>query len=754
MAGSATSNAATLTVTASVPVLTITPQPANASVVAGTNASFTVGGTCSSGTLAIRWQRNTGAAGAFVDIGEATAATYTFATGIGDNGAVFRAVLDCSGQSSTPSSAATLTVTAPASVTLAPLPIVGLRTQNTLNSGSAIDQDPANSFTVLAGNRVKRLSADLLSIVPVAGGDQGAADGPAASATFNQPLGLTQDGAGNFYIADTANHTIRRMAADGTVSTLAGLALSSGSADGTGAAARFNQPTGIAFGPDGALYVTDRSNHRIRRVTLAGVVTTYAGSSSGFADGAAATALFNSPYGIAVASNGDVLVADNSNHRIRRILRAGNTAGVVQTLAGNGTFSQAEPDGTGAAAVISAPTGLVLRGNTLTVRDQFLLRQIDLTTTVVSTLAGSRTLGEGNADGSKTTARIRGLGAGLTAAPNGGFMLADDLALRTVSNAGDVRTIASSALNSTDFASQTATGVLAQLPLVDVVAVTVDAAGNVVFADNATRVVRRISPAGGVTLAAGLTGGFNVSGPPPDGIGSEAQFASLRGAALTSSAGVAYVSDASSSVRRIAANNTTTLVAGSAAEFGGVNGNAATARFNGIRGLAVGPDGDVFVGASANQTVRRIDAAGNVTTYAGVIGQSALVDGPIATARFISPGSLAFAPDGTLYVVDNGVIRRISADGATVSTLAGPLSGVVRVAVDAAGVAGVIYYGADSGLYSLQGGTSTLLVRADSNSPNTFGANPVLTAVDDVAVLGPKRLLILSRGQLLVATLP
>ncbi len=748
VAGSATSNAATLTVTASAPVLTITPQPANASVVAGTNASFTVGGTCSSGMLNVRWQRNSGAAAAFVDIAGATAATYSFATVIADNGAVFRAVLDCGGQSSTPSSAATLTVTAPGSVTLALLPIVGLRTQNDIASASAIDQDPANSFTFLAGNRIKRLSADLLSIVPVAGGNQGAADGPAATATFNVPQGLTQDGAGNFYIADTNNHTIRRIAADGTVSTLAGLALASGTADGTGAAARFNQPHGIAFGPDGDLYVTDRSNHRVRRVTLGGVVTTYAGSGGGFADGAAATAMFQNPEGIAVATNGDVLVADSSNHRIRRVLRAGTTAGAVQTLAGNGTVSPTEPDGIGAAAVISGPTGLVLRGNTLTVRDSFLLRQIDLTTSVVSTLTGSRILGEGNADGSTTTARIRDIGIGLTAAPNGGFMLADDRALRTVSAAGIVRTIAS---NSTGIAAQDATGVLAQLPLVDPVAVTVDTAGNVVFADTATQVVRRIGPAGVVTLAAGLTGGYNISGPPPDGIGSEAQFGFLRPALASGGAGVTYVADGFGSVRRIAADNTTTLLAGSAAEFGGVDGNAATARFNGIRGLAVAANGTVFVGDSANQAVRRIDAAGNVTTYAGVIGQGARVDGPIAAARFMSPGSLALAPDGTLYVVDNGVIRRISADGATVSTLAGPFSGVFRVAVDAAGV---VYFGADTGLYSLQGGTSTLLIGAAINRPNALGANPFLTAVTDFTVLGPKRLLILSGGQLLVATLP
>jgi sugar lactone lactonase YvrE len=746
VAGSATSNDATLTVTVSAPVLTIAPQPASTSVVAGTPASFTVGGTCSTGTLNIQWQRGQGAT--FAAIAGATAATYSFTAVIGDSGALFRAVLDCSGQSSTASSAATLTVTAPGSITLSLLPIVGLRDQASISSASAIDQDPGNSFSFITSSRIKRLSADLSTITPVAGGQfSGAADGAATVASFNQPQGLTQDAAGNLYVADTGNHTIRRVAADGTVSTIAGLAGTQGTSDGTGSAARFNQPTGIALGPDGDLYVADRSNNLIRRVTTAGVVTTYAGSSAGFADGAAAAAMFNGPLAVAVAANGDVLVADSSNHRIRRILRAGTTAGAVQTLAGNGTFSAADPDGTGTAAVISFPHAVVLRGNTLTVRDQFVLRQIDLTTAVVTTLTGSRSLGEGYADGSKTTARIRDSGIGITGAPNGGFMLADDLALRSVSAAGDVRTIAA---NAAAGVTQAGVGVLAQMPFAlavnDPQGITVDPAGNVVVSDNGTRVVRRISPAGVVTLAAGLVGSF---GGAVDGVGSEAQFANLRSAIFSDSTGVTYVSDGFGAVRRIATDNATTSLAGAADAFGAVDGNGPTARFNGIGGFAVGTGGNVFVGDAANNALRRIDPAGNVTTYAGVFGQSVRVDGPIATARFIAPGSLAFAPDGSLYVVDSGAIRRISADGSTVSTIAAAGGQVTRLAVDAAGT---VFYGAPSGLYMLQGATTTLLIPVTGS--NVLGSNPSLFVVSDLAVLGPKRIVLLSGGQILVATLP
>ena len=341
-------------------VPTITLQPANASMVAGSQAAFSVTATCSSGALGIQWQRlGSGEGATWADIAAAVAASYSLSTVIGGNGAQFRALLDCSGQSGTSSNAATLTLTAPGSVVLGLLPVVGLRDQAEIPSLSGIDLDPAGSFTFITANRIKRLSADLASITPVAGGPfAGSVDGVAGATSFNQPLGLTQDSAGNVYVADSGNHTIRRIAADGTVSTLAGLAGSSGTADGTGTAARFARPSGIAFGPDGDLYVAELDNHLIRRVTTAGVVSTYAGSTVDYADGSALAAKFNSPRALAVASNGDVLVADYSNARIRRIVRNGSVAGAVQTLAGNGTIAAGSPDGIGTAAVIGGPIAM------------------------------------------------------------------------------------------------------------------------------------------------------------------------------------------------------------------------------------------------------------------------------------------------------------------------------------------------------------------------------------------------------------
>ncbi len=749
-AGSATSNVATLTVTPAGPVLNVTAQPADVSVVAGTSASFSVAASCSSGALGVQWQRGASVGGVltFADIAGATLPNYTLVTAVGDSGAQFRAALNCSGLSATTSTAALLTVTASATVTLADLPVTGLRDTAEAAFTSGIVQDAAGSFTFLTLNRIKRLSADLSTITPVAGGGAPAAfaDGPAATARFNAPLGLAQDAAGILYVADTGNHVIRRVALDGTVSTVAGSPGVSGFADGSGAAARFNSPRGLTVGPDGDLYVADRNNNRIRRVTPAGVVTTYAGgSSSGFAEGAPTSARFTFPEGVVAAASGELYVADLGNLRVRLIARAGSGAGTVSTLAGSGLNVPFQPDGAGNVASIPFPSAITLRGNTLIVGDEAgLLRQIDVTTGIVGTLTGFRApvTGLGYADGPLGKARLR-LIRGIVPVAAGGYMVADDNSLRSVSTAGVVRTIANTAIGVPSTAA--GIGVLEQIPIImgpnTRQALTVDPAGNVVLADFSTNLVRRISPGGGVSLAAGLAGNF---AGPVDGTANEAQFVNL-GPVASDAAGALYVTD-NYAVRRIGTDNVVTFVAGSYTDVGNNDGSATTARFFDMNGIAVGPGGNIFV--ADHNAIRRIDGAGNVTTYAGVVGQFAIVDGPVASARFQFPTTLAFAPDGTLYVHDGSVIRRISADGTTVSQLAvNDVQG--GLAVDAAGT---VYYGSATGLAMVTvGGTRTLLI---PKGPTTLGANPALQNVFGIAILGPKRLVIQTGFDRLIATLP
>ena len=144
---------------------------------------------------------------------------------------------------------------------------------------------------------------------------------------------MAVDGAGNAYVADTNNLTIRKITAAGVVTTLAGTAGASGSADGTGAAASFSFLGGVAVDGTGNAYVADTNNHTIRKITAAGVVTTLAGTAevSGSADGTGAAARFSFPSGVAVDGAGNVYVADTGNNTVRKI----TAAGVVTTVAGS-----------------------------------------------------------------------------------------------------------------------------------------------------------------------------------------------------------------------------------------------------------------------------------------------------------------------------------------------------------------------------------------------------------------------------------
>ncbi len=185
----------------------------------------------------------------------------------------------------------------------------------------------------------------------------GSLDGNVADATFSSPYGVSTDAMGNVYVADKYNNKIRKITKAGMVSTLAGRTYN-GSTDGTGASAMFFNPTGVAVDTAGSVYVADFGNHKIRKITAAGMVSTIAGSgAAGSTDGAAATATFNYPQGIAVDTAGNVYVADTNNHRIRKI----TAAGVVSTVAGSGIAG--DTDGAGSSASFNYPLGVTVDTN-------------------------------------------------------------------------------------------------------------------------------------------------------------------------------------------------------------------------------------------------------------------------------------------------------------------------------------------------------------------------------------------------------
>jgi hypothetical protein len=247
----------------------------------------------------------------------------------------------------------------------------------------------------------------------------GSLDGPAATAMYDYPIALAFDHSGNLFVADHDNNKVREISTAGMVSTFAGTG-AAGAMNGPGATATFSAPQGCVFDASGNLYIPDLMNNEIRVITPAGIVSTYAGTETqGSMDGAAASATFNQPSGIAIDSAGDIYVSDTYNNKIRKI----TPAGIVSTLAGTGASSPVT-DGPGASATFNHPQSIVVdSAGDLLVSDQFnnLIRKVT-PTGIVSTVAGSGAAG--SADGLGTAASFNQPTA-LAADANGIIYVAD-----------------------------------------------------------------------------------------------------------------------------------------------------------------------------------------------------------------------------------------------------------------------------------------------------------------------------------------
>lgn len=179
-------------------------------------------------------------------------------------------------------------------------------------------------------NRIRKIAPDG-TVMTLAGGSEGFADGTAAAASFNTPSGLAVSKDGSLFVADTGNNRIRKITPEGQVSTIAGDG-TAGYADGPAAQAKFNGPIGVAVDQRGNIFVADTYNDRIRMITTDGQVSTVAGHGTpGFADGDRRVALFDSPCGIITAADGSLIVADTGNDRLRKITPEGNVTTLTIT---------------------------------------------------------------------------------------------------------------------------------------------------------------------------------------------------------------------------------------------------------------------------------------------------------------------------------------------------------------------------------------------------------------------------------------
>lgn len=237
-------------------------------------------------------------------------------------------------------------------------------------TGMAADAQ-GNLYVADYGNhRIRKIDPSGMVTTVAGTGVSGNADGPANTAEFTHPRCVTLDKDGNIYVGET--YRIRKITPGGMVSTFAG-SDKRGYADGTGTAAKFDSIADIKFDGKEYLYAADFFNSSIRKISLQGMVTTYAGRGvQGYAEGLSSEALFDHPTGIAIDAEGGVLVADTKNYRIRKIVPGGL---LVNTIAGNGTRDYV--DGDGDAASFSKPNALIIAGgNTIIVADNCVIRKI------------------------------------------------------------------------------------------------------------------------------------------------------------------------------------------------------------------------------------------------------------------------------------------------------------------------------------------------------------------------------------------
>jgi len=580
----------------------------------------------------------------------------------------------------------------------------GIAAVATFNHPYAVAVDGSGNVYVADGanNLIRKITATGVVTTLAGNGSIGSADGNGIAASFRDPEGIAVDAAGNVYVSDSANNLIRKITPGGTVTTIAGSGVT-GSANGTGNAASFNYPFGLTVDGIGNIYVVDQLSNIIRKITPAGIVTTFVGSGIvGSADGIGTAAGFNTPADITIDAFGNLYLADGYNNEIRKITTTGYT--IDKSLPPGLTFDPTTGIISGTPAAASPATNYTVTAyNTggsssavinITVKPvtaaivnppniSYQTPQIYTTNTAiapltptntggavpatiygqVSTFAGSGAAGAAN--GISTVASFNSPVS--TAVDASGNVYVTDQAnylIRKITPSGNVSTLAGS--GSPGYANGTGTAASFNTPS----GITIGAGGNLYLADEINNVIREITPLGVVSTFAGINNRPGFS----NGTVSTASFSLPFDVAMDGSGNMYVADEYYNLVRKITPGGIVSTLAGSGSA-GSANGNGPAASFNGLLGIAVDVAGNIYVSDSGNNLVRKITPVGNVSTFAGS-GANGLANGNGTAASFYGPVGIAVDVIGNIYVADDGndLIRVIDPSG-NVTTLAGSTVG-------------------------------------------------------------------------------
>ena len=387
----------------------------------------------------------------------------------------------------------------------------GTTAELNLPQGVAIDSSGNVYIADTQNNRVRKLSGGTISTVAGNGVYAYSGDnGPAIQAQLNSPQAVAADAAGNFYIADTANHVVRKVAANGTITTLAGNgSAGSGGDNGAATSAQLNKPAGVTVDSAGNVYIADTANSRVRKVVPGGTISTVAGGGTpgyGGDGGAGTSAALNFPSGLAVDAAGNVYIADTDNSVIRKL----STGGTITTVAGNGLEGYAGDGNPATAAQLTYPQAVAVdsAGNLYIADSENNRVRMVTANGIITTLAGNGLAGYSGDGGPATQAQVASP-TGIAVDLAGNVYVSDASALVRKISAGTIKTIAG-----TGSQGYTGDGGLALNALLDrPTGLAVDAHANVYIADTGNSAVRQLQlVGGGLSISAVVSNASGAAG--------------------------------------------------------------------------------------------------------------------------------------------------------------------------------------------------------------------------------------------------
>lgn len=535
----------------------------------------------------------------------------------------------------------------------------------------------ALAWAGLACFRALAASPPVYRLTTVAGSDLVGDGGSALAAQVAQPEGMVVDPAGNLYIADAANHRVRKVTPAGEIGTVAGTGHAGFSGDnGPASAAQLNQPYDLALDAAGNLYIADYGNQRVRAISPAGNITTVAGngSSGSSADGGPATAaLLLGPRNVATDAAGNLYISEFDGHRVRRV--APN--GTIGTIAGNGIAGFGGDGGPATAAQLAFPAGLALDGaGNLYIVDSGNIR-------IRKVLAGAGTIGSVLTEQSFAAPYIQLSGLAADAAGDLYIPETANAFVWQLTPAGVLTRVA----GTPGSGAYTGDGQLAlQTALNAPVEATLDAAGDLYISE--ARRVRSVTAATGIIDTVAGTGAFGFGGD--GGTALTAVLNAPTGLALGN--GSLYIADRNNQRVRAVAGGTISTVAGNGTPtYAGDGLPAVSASLDGPNGLAFDAAGNLYIADTQNSRVRMVGPGGVITTFAGngtVSGFGGEGD-PATLTPLNAPQGVVADSAGNIYVADTDHNRVIRVDSAgDMHTVAG--TGTAGDAGDAGGATGLL----------------------------------------------------------------